>query len=110
MGAGGDGPMAALLKWCASSRCRWGMIGRRLLSVAGGTAWRAHGGMVLVMLAYSGYHVLITKSVLNVGINQVVFCVYRDLLAFAVLAPVAFLRERCPTAAPPPSLLCSSAR
>ena len=105
MGAGGDGPMAALLKWCASSRCRWGMIGRRLLSVAGGTAWRAHGGMVLVMLAYSGYHVLITKSVLNVGINQVVFCVYRDLLAFAVLAPVAFLRERWfPAAAPPPLL------
>ncbi|CAN6289254.1 unnamed protein product [Urochloa humidicola] len=102
----GDGVKAALLRWCSPSR--WGASGRRLLGGAGDASWRAHAGMVLVMLAYSGYHVL-TKSVLNVGMNQVVFCVYRDLLALAVLAPVAFLRERRVRTPVTPQLLASFA-
>ena len=69
MGDGGGGREAALLRRCSSSR--WGVSGRRLLSGAGDGAWRAHAGMVLVMLACSGYHVLIAKPVLlNAGMSQ----------------------------------------
>ena len=55
--------------------------------------WKAHLVMVIVQLFNGGYQV-ITKVALNDGVNQLVFCFYRDLLAFFIIAPIAFFNER----------------
>ncbi|KAF6141807.1 hypothetical protein GIB67_031874 [Kingdonia uniflora] len=61
--------------------------------VAATETYKAHGAMAIVQIFNGGYHV-ITKVALNTGINQVVFCVFRDIFALAILAPVAYFHDR----------------
>ncbi|WOH16310.1 hypothetical protein DCAR_0935861 [Daucus carota subsp. sativus] len=61
--------------------------------LANGEVWKAHTALALVQVLSGGYHV-ITKVALNVGVNQLVFCLLRDLIALSILAPVAFFKEK----------------
>jgi len=48
---------------------------------------------ILNQLNYSGYNV-IAKLALSGGINQLVFCVLRDVVALAILGPLAYVKDK----------------
>ncbi|XP_020689621.1 WAT1-related protein At5g45370 isoform X3 [Dendrobium catenatum] len=58
-----------------------------------GVAWKAHLAMVLVQVINGGY-LVITKVALNAGMNQIVFCAYRNLLGLFIVAPLAYVGDR----------------
>ncbi|KAH8953396.1 hypothetical protein BDL97_08G024200 [Sphagnum fallax] len=53
---------------------------------------KAHAVMLAVSFGSVGYLVL-SKAALNAGVNVLVFCAYRDGIAFCTLAPLAFFAE-----------------
>ncbi|KAJ9152394.1 hypothetical protein P3X46_025963 [Hevea brasiliensis] len=54
---------------------------------------KAHVAMAMVQLFNGGYRI-ITKVALNVRVNQLVFRVYKDLLALSILTPIAYIHEK----------------
>ncbi|KAB1215588.1 hypothetical protein CJ030_MR4G007965 [Morella rubra] len=56
-------------------------------------ACASYGAMVLTQLAYGGANIL-TKIALEKGLNQLVFVVYRHIIAMLLLGPFAYVIER----------------
>lgn len=55
--------------------------------------WAVHVALAFVQVAYGGYHV-VSKIALTGGVNSLVFCLWRDVIALFCLGTAAFTWER----------------
>lgn len=53
-----------------------------------------HMAMLALQFGYAGFHV-VSRAALNMGISKIVFIVYRNVIAFLLLAPFAYFLEKC---------------
>lgn len=64
-----------------------------------------HVALVIVQLGYAGLQ-MFSRVALDAGLNQFLLSMYRNMIAFAILGPVAYYFERLvPRQQQPPSLL-----
>jgi len=52
-----------------------------------------HAALVLVQLGYAGLQ-MFSRVALDAGLNQFLLSMYRNMIAFAILGPVAYYYER----------------
>ncbi|XP_030447036.1 protein WALLS ARE THIN 1-like [Syzygium oleosum] len=67
-----------------SARRMWCSVPERL---------QLHMAMLALQFGYAGFHV-VSRAALNMGISKIVFIVYRNVIAFLLLAPFAYFLEK----------------
>ncbi|KAI4388462.1 hypothetical protein MLD38_000784 [Melastoma candidum] len=65
-------------------RMRWCSVPERI---------QLHMAMLALQFGYAGFHV-VSRFALNMGISKIVFIVYRNIIAFIMLAPFAYFLEK----------------
>lgn len=51
-------------------------------------------GVLALQFLLAGFHI-VSRAALNMGISEIVFMVYRNLISLALLAPFAYFLEKC---------------
>lgn len=50
-------------------------------------------GVLALQICYAGFHI-VSRAALNMGVSKIVFPVYRNVIAFVLLAPFAYFIEK----------------
>lgn len=50
-------------------------------------------GLIALQLCYTGFHI-VSRVALNIGVSKVVYPVYRNAIALALLSPFAYFLEK----------------